>query len=53
MQHITNTANEVLPLDVREIKAAKEKAARDAQTEAIINEETGVRTPGSRKKGRR
>lgn len=54
LEHITNTAKELLPLDVREVKAAKEKAMRDAQTEAIINAETGntsrVRTPGSRKK---
>ncbi len=57
LEHITNTARELLPVDVREIKAAKEKAAADARTEALINSETGVkskvRTPGGKKKGRR
>lgn len=54
IERITDTASVVLPAEVQEIKAAKDKAERDAQTEAIINgTDRSNASPNRPKKGRR
>ena len=54
IERITDTASVVLPAEVQEIKAANDKAERDAQTEAIINGSSRrSASPDRPKKGRR